>query len=130
MAYQPSSNEKERLEWLEKFENLRAEVYTKWQSVLILTGDFTFDLLVESRESTKRYRDILQTFSLHQHLSIPTRKQKSLIDHISSNTNKIIHRDVINTDEISDHDTPFVILNIKKERFEKRDKYTYDVKRT
>ena len=27
---------------------------------------------------------------------------------------KLIHNDVIYTDEISDHDTPFVILNIKK----------------
>ena len=30
------------------------------------------------------------------------------------------------TDEISDHDTPFVILNIKKERYEPRYKYIRD----
>ena len=46
------------------------------------------------------------------------RKGKSLIDHICSNgPNKLIHNDIIYTDEISDHDTPFVILNIKKERY-------------
>lgn len=39
------------------------------------------------------------------------------------------------TDEISDHDTPYVIVNIKKERYEPRYKYIRgkrktDVKRT
>ena len=34
-----------------------------------------------------------------------------------------MHNDVIYTDEISDHDTPFAILNIKKERYEPRYKY-------
>ena len=38
----------------------------------------------------------------------------------------MIHNDVIYTDEISYHDTPFVILNIKKERYEPRYKYIRD----
>ena len=42
----------------------------------------------------------------------------------------MIHNDVIYTDEISDHDTPFVILNIKKESYESRyDKYIRDGKK-
>ena len=52
---------------------------------------------------------------------------KTLIDYICSNVpNKLIHNDVIYTDEISDHDTPLVILNIKKERYEPRHKYIRD----
>ena len=51
----------------------------------------------------------------------PTRKDKTLIDHISSNIpNKTIYSDVIYTDEISDHDTSYAIFNIKKERYEPR----------
>ena len=42
----------------------------------------------------------------------------------------MIHNDVIYTDEISDHDTPFVILNIKKESYEPRyNKYIRDAKK-
>ena len=34
----------------------------------------------------------------------------------------------MNTDEISDHDEPYAIFNIKKERFQKRYKYVRDEK--
>ena len=40
----------------------------------------------------------------------------------------MIHCNVINTDEISDHDEPYAIFNIKKERFQKRQKYVRDEK--
>ena len=129
VAYQPSSNETEKLEWLEKFDHLLADVYTKWEGVLIVTGDFNIDLLADQKESTKRYKDILHSFSLYQHVVKPTRKNKTLIDHISNNIkSKVIHRDVINTDEISDHDALYVIFNIKKERFEQRYKHVRNEK--
>ena len=54
VVYQPSSNEIEMLEWLEKFENLLADVYLKWKGVFIVTGDFNIDLLCKSKESTGR----------------------------------------------------------------------------
>ena len=54
----------------------------------------------------------------------PTRKGKNLIDHIFSNIpSKLIHSDLIYTHEISDHDCPYTIFNIKKERFKPRYKY-------
>ena len=31
-----------------------------------------------------------------------------------------MHSDVLHTDEISDHDMPYNILNVKKERYEQR----------
>ena len=37
--------------------------------------------------------------------------------------NKLLHTDVLMTDEISDYDTPYGIFNIKKERYEPRYKY-------
>ena len=116
VAYQPSPYESDKLLCLENFETLLSEVTTKWNGVIILTGDINIDLIGKQKESTKRYKNILHSFNLHQHITKPTKKGKSLIDHICSNVrNKLIHNDVTYTDEISDHDTPFVILNMKKE---------------
>ena len=51
-----------------------------------------------------------------------TRKGKTLIDlidHVTSNVhNKLIHRDVINTDEISDHDDTRYTFQYNKGQFE------------
>ena len=70
------------------------------------------------------YVDILETFNLKQHVKQPTRKSKSLIDHIVSNLEaKLITGDVIECDEISDHDAPFCIFKLTKERYEPRFKY-------
>ena len=124
VAYQPSSNEIEKLEWLENFENLLADVYLKWKGVFIFTDDFNIDLLGDPKESTQRYKNLLLTFSLHQHVTKATRKNKRLIDHIISNmNNKLLHTDVLMNDEISDHDTPYGIFNVKTERYEPRYKY-------
>ena len=124
IAYQPSSVDAENLKWLEKFEALMTDIYTSWKGTLILTGDFNIDLVHSCKESTKRYKDILHMFSLQQHVTKPTRKGKTLIDHICSNIpSKLIHGAVIYTDEISDHDCSYTIFNITKERFELRYKY-------
>ena len=69
-------------------------------------------------------KDVLHMFSLQQHVTKSTRKDKILNDHICSNIpSKLIHVGVIYTDEYSDHDCPYTIFNIKKERFEQRYKY-------
>ena len=92
-------NEIEKLKWLENFENLLADVYLKWKCVFIVTGDFNTDLL---RKPEGRYKNLIHTFSLHQHITKATRKNKILIDHISSNMNhKLLHTDVLMTDDIS-----------------------------
>ena len=64
---------------------------------------------------------------MQQHVTKPTRKGKTLIDHISSNiSTKLIHCNVISTVEISHHDMRYSIL--KKKRFQKRYKYVRDEK--
>ena len=79
------------------------------------------DFLNSCRESAKRYKDTLHMFSLQQHVTKPTRKGKTLIDHSCSNIpSKLIHDDLMYTDEISDHDCLYTIFNITKERFEPR----------
>ena len=106
VVYQPSSNETEKLVWLEKFEHILSEVYTKWNGVIILAGDLNIDLLNGSKELQRRYKDILHSFSLRQHITSPTRKSKTLIDHvISTLPDRVIHHDVLNTEEISDHES-------------------------
>jgi len=41
---------------------------------------------------------------------------------------KVIGYNVIPSDEVSDHDTPFIVVNIRKERFEPRYKILRDEK--
>ena len=56
-------------------------------------------------------------------------KKKKTLHHISSNVNnKLLHSDILMTDEISDHDTPCEIFVIKKERYESRYKYVRNEK--
>ena len=122
--YQPSSNEKEKQCCLEKFDYLIAEVYVKWNGMIIIAGDFNINLNRDPGESTRQYKQIVHSFSLKQHINKPTRKNKTLMDHICSNIpTKVVHSDVLHTVEISDHDMPYTILNIKKERYEQRYKY-------
>ena len=52
--YQPSSDEKEKQCWLEKFDRLIAEVYVKWNGMIIIAGDFNINLNSDSGESTHR----------------------------------------------------------------------------
>ena len=62
------------------------------------------------------HEDILNQYhEMKQHIEKPTRKGTKLIDHFSSNLDKIIAKDVLPCDEIKDHDAPYVILNIQKQ---------------
>ena len=47
VAYQPSPYESDKLLWLENFETLLSEVTTKWDGVIITTGDLKIDLIGE-----------------------------------------------------------------------------------
>ena len=121
--YQPSSNEIEKRQWCEKFDNLMTQVYAKWNGIIVVTGDFNINLNSQNN-SKELYCHTLKTFNISQHITKPTRKNLSLIDHISSNIpDNLIQQGVIPTDEISDHDLPYVVLNIRKQRFEPRFKY-------
>ena len=121
-VYQPSSVETEKREWCEKLDNLLSQIYIKWDGIIILTGDFNIDLLDGDPTTKSKYMNILKAFELKQHISQPTRKGKTLIDHISSNIASNT-ASVIPADEISDHDLTYAILNIRKQKFETRYKW-------
>ena len=92
--------------------------------MIIIARDFDINLNSDSGESTQRYKQILNTFSLKQHINKPTWKNKTPFDHICSNiSTKVVHSDALHTHEISDHGLPYDILNVKKERYEQRYKY-------
>ena len=47
-----------------------------------------------------------------------------MIDHvISMRPNGVIHHDIVHTDEINDYNAPYVIFNIKKEKYQPRCKF-------
>ena len=72
--------------------------------MIIIAGDFNINLNSDSGESTQRYKQIVHIFSLKQHINKPTRKNKTLMDHICSNIpTNVVHSDVLHTDEISGH---------------------------
>ena len=99
-----------------------------WYGNFILTGDMNIDLLAES-VSKESYQEVLHFLDLTQHVKSPTRKGKSLIDHIITNSScKVKFCDVLPTPEISDHDAVFVCLNTRVARFEPRFKIIRDMK--
>ena len=64
-----------------------------------------------------------------QHISYPSRHGKPLIEHISTNIRKkVICENLIPCEAISDHDAPFVVLNRKKQKFQRRYKFAHDEK--
>ena len=50
--YQPSSDEIKKQCWLVKFDRLIAQVYVKWNDMIIIAGDFNINLNSDSGEST------------------------------------------------------------------------------
>ena len=42
VVYEPSSNETEKLIWLETNERVLTEIYIKWSGVIIIAGDFQY----------------------------------------------------------------------------------------
>ena len=45
----PSPYNSDKLLWLENFETLLSEVKTKWDGVIIITGDINIDLVGEQK---------------------------------------------------------------------------------
>ena len=98
--------------------------------MITITGYFNQDLKEPNKPSVKKYINVLETFHLKQHIVKQTRMQKLLIDHIITNIpEKRIHQNVALADEITDHDLPYFILNIWKQKLKKRYEYICDEKR-
>ena len=127
--YQPSSIEHEKRERLDHFEEIIAHVPLNWNGVTIVTGDFNIDLIDGDKITVNKDNNILDAYRLTQYISYPTRDGKSLIDHINTNIpQKVICENIMPCETISDHDAPFVVLTIKKQKFQPRYKFVHGEK--
>ena len=117
VVYQPSSENAKKIEWIEKID--LSSIKNTWDGTMILAGDTNTDLL-SSSTARNMYEQMLHTYQLSCHITKPTRRGKKLIDHISSNIskNKILHSDVLPCATISDHDAPYIIVNIPTNKYE------------
>ena len=125
--YQSYFSNTEKLSWFEKFDHLLVQASASWSGQLIITGDFNIDLPNPNSQVARTYLDILESHNLTQHITKPTRKGKSLIDHIVTNRfTKIQASDVLPTPEISDHDAVYACINVRSNNFEPRYKFIRD----
>ena len=76
------------------------------------------------------YEQMLHTYQLSCHITKSTRKGKKLINHICSNIckKKILHSDVLPCLTISDHDAPYIIVNILTNKYKIRYKFIRNLK--
>ena len=78
----------------------------------------------------KWYKEVIETYNLKQHITIPTRKGTKIIDHIITNLqeNKLITTNVLPCPTVSDHDAPYIITNNPGIKFQTRTKYIRNMK--
>ena len=129
VVYQPSSENAKKIEWIEKIDAVLSSIKSTLNSTIILAGDTNIDLL-SSSATRDMYEQMLHTYQLSCHITKPTCKGKKLIDHISSNIckNKILHSDVLPCATVSDHDAPYIIVNIPTNKYEIRYKFIRNLK--
>ena len=99
-------------------ENIRK--VTELSDKIILTGDFNIDLLEETNRNTELLKGIYETHGLKQHVSKPTRIDKStskptLIDHIWESEDAKIIKSTGTFVALSDHLGQYAKLNLKKQ---------------
>ena len=129
IVYQPSSENAKKVEWTEKIDAVLSSIKSACDNTIILTGDTNIDLLSTST-TRDMYEQMLHTYQLSCHITKSTRKGKKLIDHICSNIckKKILHSDVLPCPTISDHDAPYIIVNIPTNKYEIRYKFIRNLK--
>ena len=116
ICYQSSSIEHGKREWLDHF------------GVTKITGDFNVGLIDGDNITVNKYIDIFDAYGLTQHISYPSRHGKSLIDHISTNILKNLFVKMLYLQNSKPPYAPFVVLNIKKQKFQSRHKFVRDEK--
>ena len=113
---------------MQTFETILSHINNIWDGPVIICGDTNIDTLSAS-SARQQYIDLLNVFDLTNVVTKPTRHGKSLIDHLITNIpGKVTLADVIPCDTVSDHDCPFMNINIKTIKFQPRQKSIRDFK--
>ena len=114
-------------EWLETLEDLLSELVCSWDGMLLLAGDVNIDILKQNNLDVKRYTEVLDSLNLEQVITKATRATKSsktLIDHIVTNLRqRITYSNVLLCPLVSDHDAPYITVNVRVPRYEPRYKF-------
>ena len=123
----PSESQMHFTEWLDTLEDLLSELVCSWDGMLLLAGDVNVDMLKQNNLDVKRYTEVLDSLNLEQVLIKATRMTKSsktLIDHIVTNLpQRITYSNVLPCPLVSDHDAPFITVNVRVPRYEHRYKF-------
>ena len=103
-------------------ENIRK--VTELSSKVILTGDFNIDLLDNASRNTELLKGIYETYGLKQHISKPTRIDKStfkptMIDHIWETEEGNLIKATGTFVALSDHFGQYAKLNLSKQNEQK-----------
>ena len=127
--YQPCSHKKEKLIWIEKLDTLLSVVNSTWIKTIIITVNTNIDYL-KPTVALKRYKEVIETYNLKQHITIPTRKGTKIIDHINTNfqDNRLTTTNVLPCSTVSDHDALYIMTNIPVFKFQTRTKYTRNMR--
>ena len=112
---------------MEQFENLLTHLTTEWDGALLIMGDFNIYLLDRHSAIVVQYKNMLDSYSLHRHVKVPTcitSKLSMLIDHIVCNVpNRVTYTNVFPCPTVSDHDAPYVCRNVRVKHFQSRYKF-------
>ena len=73
---------------------------------------------LSKNQKAEKHSEILKHLDIVQHIEKPKRSGKKLIDLISLDLTKVTSQNVLPCGEISNHNAPYVIVNIWKWRFE------------
>ena len=110
-VYQPKSDSLSKDLWIQKFETVLAEINNIWDGPIIICWDTNIDLLTNFLQK-QRCTSMLDLFNIKIIVEKPTRKGKSLIDHILTKIpNQVKHTDVLPCETISDYDAPYIWLS-------------------
>ena len=127
-VYQPNSDIASKEAWLQTLETILSHINNIWDGPVIICGDTKIDTLSEC-SVRQQYIDLLNVFNMTNVVTKPTRHGKSLIDHLIANIpGKFTLTHAIPCDTVSDHDCPFMNINIKTIKFQPRQKFIRDFK--
>ena len=114
--------------WLDQMETLLSQISACWDGLLVITRDMNIYMNIDMKKQedvvTKKYQNLLDVFNLIQIVSELTRTTESsstIIDHITTNDqSKITRTGIIPCSTVSDHDGPYVCINIRSTQLEPR----------
>ena len=127
--YKSCPEDKEKRIWIQKLDTILSAITTTWNKTIVIPGDTNIDY---NKPSTvlERYKEVLDTYNLKQHVKKAICQDVKTIDHIVSNleTEKVLITDVLPCLTVSDHDAPYAIIKIPTALFQTRYKYIKNMK--